>query len=314
MSSTSGRTASERAMHSRCCWPPDRSPPGRPSRSLTSCHSPAFVRQLSISSARPDRATLVPVSLRPGQHVLGDRHGGERVRLLEDHADPAAGLGQALSRVVDVVAVELDPPAMAADGTSSCIRLRMRRNVDLPHPLGPISAVTCPAAIVRETRSRTRCVPNHAEMSTAVDRAPLGGLLVPCSAGWLVPWPSYGGGSTAREVSPIGGGLRPGHATSRHRGVGPTSHRRKPDTAGGAPTGDERRTTHQHLGIVRAGRLRIDANWTPIHHPGIAPPWSLRQTKTQMIEVQSAPHPAGLNTSRSDDRAKEETSCVRPFA
>ena len=28
-------------------------------------------------------------------------------------------------------------PASAADGTSSCIRLRMRRNVDLPQPDGP---------------------------------------------------------------------------------------------------------------------------------------------------------------------------------
>ena len=28
-------------------------------------------------------------------------------------------------------------------GTSSCIRLRIRRNVDLPQPDGPISAVTC---------------------------------------------------------------------------------------------------------------------------------------------------------------------------
>ena len=37
-------------------------------------------------------------------------------------------------------------PASEALGTSWCMRLRMRRNVDLPQPDGPISAVTSPAA------------------------------------------------------------------------------------------------------------------------------------------------------------------------
>src|SRR6478735_2129813 len=58
-------------------------------------------------------------------------------------------------------------PASCADGTSSCIRLRIRRNVDLPQPDGPISAVMPPAGMVRETRSRTLWSPNHAVMSFA---------------------------------------------------------------------------------------------------------------------------------------------------
>ena len=58
-------------------------------------------------------------------------------------------------------------PASGADGTSSCIRLRIRRNVDLPQPDGPISAVMPPAAIVSETRSSTLWVPNQAVMSLA---------------------------------------------------------------------------------------------------------------------------------------------------
>ena len=33
-------------------------------------------------------------------------------------------------------------PLIFAVGVSSCIRLRIRRNVDLPHPDGPINAVT----------------------------------------------------------------------------------------------------------------------------------------------------------------------------
>jgi len=32
MSITSGETASARAMHSRCCWPPERPPPGARNR------------------------------------------------------------------------------------------------------------------------------------------------------------------------------------------------------------------------------------------------------------------------------------------
>src|SRR5262245_18142319 len=58
-------------------------------------------------------------------------------------------------------------PLRAALGTSSCIRLRIRRKVDLPHPDGPISAVTCSAFIARETRSSTLCVPNQALTSRA---------------------------------------------------------------------------------------------------------------------------------------------------
>src|SRR5215831_5770997 len=54
-------------------------------------------------------------------------------------------------------------PARLAPATISCIRLSMRRNVDLPHPDGPIRAVTVPGSIVRETRSSTLCVPNHAD-------------------------------------------------------------------------------------------------------------------------------------------------------
>src|SRR3984885_2383538 len=58
-------------------------------------------------------------------------------------------------------------PANAADGVSSCMRLRMRRNVDFPQPDGPMRAVTWRASITSETRSRTWWSPNHAETSRA---------------------------------------------------------------------------------------------------------------------------------------------------
>ena len=47
-------------------------------------------------------------------------------------------------------------------GTSSCIRFRIRRNVDFPQPDGPISAVTLPASMDSEIRSSTLLEPNQA--------------------------------------------------------------------------------------------------------------------------------------------------------
>src|SRR3954468_18843288 len=45
------------------------------------------------------------------------------------------------------------------------MRLRIRRNVDLPQPEGPINAVISPAFMVRETRSSTLWSPNQAVIS-----------------------------------------------------------------------------------------------------------------------------------------------------
>src|ERR1700722_13436375 len=67
-------------------------------------------------------------------------------------------------------------PARAALGMSSCIRFRILKNVDLPHPDGPINAVTWPGFIDSEIRSRTLFFPNHALTSRATR-----------PAGWLRP-------------------------------------------------------------------------------------------------------------------------------
>src|SRR4051794_14245515 len=53
-------------------------------------------------------------------------------------------------------------PASEAPGTSSCIRLRILRNVDFPQPDGPTRAVTSPARISRSTSASTWWSPNHA--------------------------------------------------------------------------------------------------------------------------------------------------------
>src|SRR5699024_7317826 len=49
------------------------------------------------------------VELDAGQHVVADRHGGERVRLLEHHAHAAAHVDRVDLRVVDVLSVDLHP-------------------------------------------------------------------------------------------------------------------------------------------------------------------------------------------------------------
>ena len=67
----------------------------------------------------------------------------ERVRLLEHHADALAHLDR-----VDVGAVEVarrgrgSCPSTVALGIRSFMRLKQRRNVLLPHPDGPMNAVT----------------------------------------------------------------------------------------------------------------------------------------------------------------------------
>jgi hypothetical protein len=65
ISSTSGATAVARAMHSRCCCPPERPEPGLASRSLTSFHRLAPRRFRSTISSSADFLYLRPVSFTP---------------------------------------------------------------------------------------------------------------------------------------------------------------------------------------------------------------------------------------------------------
>src|SRR5699024_998608 len=104
MSRTSGSTAMARAMHSRCCCPPDSPEPGRLRRSLTSFHrfAPRRARSARSSASVFDRRLLFS---RTPEHVLLDAHGGERVGALEHHADLAADVDGVDARAVDVSAV-----------------------------------------------------------------------------------------------------------------------------------------------------------------------------------------------------------------
>src|SRR3569832_1347971 len=60
-------------------------------------------------------------------------------------------------------------PSPRAPGTVSCMRLRQRSSVDLPHPDGPMIAVTSPAATVNAPPLTTRDPPKNASRdSTAI--------------------------------------------------------------------------------------------------------------------------------------------------
>ena len=111
---TSGLTASERAMHSRCCWPPERPIPGSPRRSETSSHRPA---PRSASSTFCVQVLAPPGGqAQAGGDVVEDRHRGEGVGLLEDHPDRAAHRDHVDGRVVHVGALEQHPTLGAGAG------------------------------------------------------------------------------------------------------------------------------------------------------------------------------------------------------
>ena len=138
MRSTSGFVASARAMHRRCCWPPDIPKALFFRRSLTSSHSAARL------SARLD--DLVHVAL----------HARRRAGRRRCCRRSTSGTGWASGRPCRCACApgpgrrrgrrgrrrgRATSPSTRAPGIRSFIRFRQRRNVDLPQPDGPISAV-----------------------------------------------------------------------------------------------------------------------------------------------------------------------------
>ena len=142
ISRISGSIASARAMHSRCCWPPDSASADSCSRSFTSSQSAAACRLSSTRAAQLARSTRHAVDAQAVGDVLEDRL-RERVRLLEHHADAPAQRDD-----VDAAARRCRAPSMRtvpstrAPAMMSFIRFSVRRNVLLPQPDGPMNAVT----------------------------------------------------------------------------------------------------------------------------------------------------------------------------
>ena len=104
---TSGETAIVRAMHSRCCWPPDRA-----GRQFAQARRDLVPQTGAAQAVLDDDVELAPVpgkavNARPVGHVVVDGL-RERVGFLEYHADPRAQLHDVDRAVVDVGAVQRD--------------------------------------------------------------------------------------------------------------------------------------------------------------------------------------------------------------
>ena len=134
---TSGCTAMARAMHSRCCWPPDRL------KALSLQLVLDLVPQGGPGQALLDQVVHVgldAVDLGSEGDVVVDRL-GERVGLLEHHADAPADLDGAHPGPYRASPSKSMRPSTRAPGIRSFSRLRQRRNVVFPQPDGPIRAV-----------------------------------------------------------------------------------------------------------------------------------------------------------------------------
>jgi hypothetical protein len=138
---TSGLVATARAMHRRCCWPPDRPVPGCVEAVLRLVPQRGAAQRFLHDLVQLRLVGGQPVDARAVGDVVVDRL-RERVGLLEDHADLGAQLHRVDAIVVDILAVERDLPSTRATSIVSFIRLRQRRKVDLPQPEGPMNAVT----------------------------------------------------------------------------------------------------------------------------------------------------------------------------
>src|SRR6266699_1222460 len=68
-------------------------------------------------------------------------------------------------------------PSSRAPRTVSCMRLRVRRSVDLPQPEGPMSAVTLFVAIPRLTSERVMRMVRPEDVSRAAALVTIGGKL-----------------------------------------------------------------------------------------------------------------------------------------
>ena len=155
ISSTSGSTARARAMHRRCCWPPDRPPAGAVRRFLTSSHRPAPRSVRSTTSSRSALPPFTRLNFGPAQMLSAiDLVGNGLGRWNTMPTARRTATGSA-SLPYTSWSCSSTVPSARAPGTSSCIRLRERRKVDFPQPDGPMRAVTVFAGNASEMPSTT---------------------------------------------------------------------------------------------------------------------------------------------------------------
>ena len=141
-----GSVTMARAMATRCCWPPDSSPGVWVSQPVRPTDARACGRW-ACRSARRDAA------VDQGQfHVLQGRGAVEEVEALEDEAQVVRGAAGPAGRG------SARRPRRPRTGTTPLSAYpdspRMFMQVDLPEPLGPMTATNSPSSIRRSTPRR----------------------------------------------------------------------------------------------------------------------------------------------------------------
>ena len=174
ISTTSGSTASARAMHKRCCCPPDSERPLCFSLSFTSSQSAARVSACSTMSDISER--LRPLIFGPyatlSKMVFGNGLGFWNTMPIRRRTSAASTFDP----------YRLSPwyitdPSTCAPGVMSCMRLRQRSTVVLPHPDGPMNAVISFAAMSRST-SRIAVWPLYFTSTSLSSKHELAGRLL----------------------------------------------------------------------------------------------------------------------------------------
>ena len=201
------------AISTRCCSPPDRSPPGH------------------RRTGRVDRV----------QH-LGDRFaaaaGGEPESRTGCPSIPSAtrsrariGMSGSRRTFCGTYPIERSradrgrPPTVTVPAEGRCRPRITRSNVVLPAPFGPIRPVNCPAPTVKLTSSRI-CRPDSDTLTPATPRTSC-----PAAAGTSArAWPviTASGSRSCRRPLSAGPGPRPASRTGSHSPAWASSRRRQP--------------------------------------------------------------------------------------
>jgi len=176
ISSTSGSLASARAMHSRCCWPPESEVPGSSSRSFTSSHRAALRSERSTTSGRRASGNA-PVTRGPyatlSNTLLGNGLG--RWNTIPIRRRSSTGSTDGANTDAPSKAIS---PRWRVPGSSSWRRLIDRRKVDFPHPDGPMNAVTA-FGLASTLTSNRACLAPYQKLKSRADSEPMSRTVPP---------------------------------------------------------------------------------------------------------------------------------------
>src|SRR5882762_2353036 len=177
--STSGSTAIARAMHRRCCCPPESPSAESLSRSCTSSHSAAAVR---LRSTMPSRSARLRTPRMRGPYATFSKidfgKGFDFWKTMPTRlrssvtSSPGSWMSVAPMRML---------PAIRTPSTKSFMRLRHRSRVDLPQPEGPMYAVTRCFGIDMETSFSASFSPYQSETCSI---STIGASMIPATLAW----------------------------------------------------------------------------------------------------------------------------------